>query len=112
MKVNLAQELRDVSGKPILTPPGPAGSEPEPVTVRYACTGALLAVGPRERDQTLDQKMRRHRLAKTIEGAEDYVELSAEDVVLLKECANTAWPTAVLGPLVDAIDPPGGAPAA
>lgn len=106
MKVNLAQELYDIYGKKIMTPHGPEDIAPAPLTVRYGCSAALMAAAPNERALTLDQKMRRHRLGARIEHHPDSdIDLTAEDVVLLKEYINTTWPTAVVGPLVDAIDP-------
>ncbi len=58
------------------------------VTLGVACTNALLAADPEERN--LDSKVKKYHLHLRIFGKEE-VEITSDEIVLLKKCINAAY---------------------
>lgn len=111
MKIDVTQQLMNLDNTPIITGKrtcptcGQAVSEPEPMTVRLAATGALTASFRTEPDLAGEQKVRRFHLALRLadEGKPD---LKAEDIVLIKKLVGMMWGSVIVGRMWEILDPP------
>jgi hypothetical protein len=95
---NLNIEIMDLDERPIMD----AGKV---ITLKSVCTSALLFQDPSSPPISGDQKFLRWELAKRIHGEKDHVDLSAEEVSLLKEAVNRIYAPLIYGRLCEAIDP-------
>ena len=77
----------------------------EPYTLRRGMINALLGVLQGDEKLNGEQKLKLFRLAETVEG-NDEVELSAEDLALIKERIGRGMSAALLGSLYAAIEQP------
>ncbi len=101
MRVQLQEIIHDLSGKP-LTDPQDSGS---PLTIGRACIGALLGASPRENPDGTE-KFRRWQLAQKMSGQAS-VDLSIEEVALVKKLVGEAWTATVVGPVWIALEKAG-----
>lgn len=104
MKIDTSAVMIDVWGKTIRMPPAAGATEGAVITVGDACILSLIADHPEDRQERLEVKLQRFRLAETLRAGGE-VDLKADDIVLIKQLANRIWTVSVLGPLVAAIDP-------
>jgi len=100
MLKRLNVEVNDLDGKAVLDP-----DSGKPATLKSATTSALLFQGQDDSKMTGDQKLARFALAKKVHDASDTVDLTAEEIVLIKECVNKIFTPLVYGRLVEALDP-------
>lgn len=94
---NLDAVINDLEGKPIM------GSE-KPLTFRTAMVQALSHEAPPnprtgEQSETGESRFRRWNIASKIQNANDEVELSVEDVSLVKTKVGEAFVMVVVGPV-------------
>lgn len=94
MKRNLTVNILDLSGAEVLEPDGAGGVRPIPA--RVVARNALLARRPNE-DLKLEDQMTRYNLAKRIEATPDDVELSAEEIALIKRLVAQNYAPLVTG---------------
>lgn len=94
MKRNLNQVLVTLAGKPI-----PVSAEPgsELLTLRTVSVNALLSSFDEERALPGAAKLERYQLATRINAADGDIELSAEEVALLKQLIGKAYTVLVVG---------------
>ena len=92
--------VRDLDNKDVMDP-----ESGKVATLKGAVSSALLFQGQDSERLTGDQKLQRFALAKKVYDAEDKVDLTAEDVVLIKDCVNRIFTPLVYGRLVEALDP-------
>ena len=102
MKIDFNQELRTISGTPLKDPDG------KPITLKWACTEALLAAYPKE-EATGADKIMRFKLAHLIEPGGTH-DLKSEQVVELKKLADK-WTgmitsgTLIYGQMIEMLEP-------
>ena len=99
MEVNVSHAFKNLDGKPI------KDDEGTEFTLKMACTNALLANHPNEKDITGTEKARRYNLAMDIHKAKDKIDLRSEDVTLLKELIAKMGSPLVVGQAYEILDP-------
>lgn len=98
MKINLNQDVVDFDGKVInikFEEDGPL----VPQTLRSICFTAVTSVTPQDRSKTPDTAMKLYGLAQKLfnDGKDDgLVELSAEEIVLIKDRINSTYPSVII----------------
>jgi len=92
--MNLNTEITDFDGN----------SFPDKPTIKSAVMGSLINVLRGDETLAAEQKVKMFELAMRIHGAEQ-IELTAEDVSLIKERVGKAYPPMVVGRVFQAIDP-------
>ena len=70
-------------------------------TLRMAMVNAILS--PVEKESGMD-KVKKYELAKRIHNAKDEVELSAEDISLIKERIGEVFPALIVGQVFDLLE--------
>lgn len=100
MKVNVAKQLLDLSGKPL------KGADGAVLTLG-GIAGQVLATSLDEPAVSQVEKTRRFLLAVKIAGADLPVDLSVEDISLLKRLVDKVFPAPLVsGQFAAIIDPP------
>ena len=75
------------------------------ITLRRVSTNALQSAFKSEENIAAEEKIKRYELAKKIVKAKDSpVDLSTDDVVLIKQCMNKLYGTLVVGPAFDILE--------
>lgn len=97
MKIDFSKQLVNLNGEPLKE-----DASNKPVTLGYVIVNALLADNPRE---PLDgtEKLERYELAKAIYKGERN-DLSAEEVVLIKQLVGKLLSTLVVGQIFEMLD--------
>lgn len=72
-------------------------------TLGYVCTEALMATYRNEEQLSAEKKVGRYKLAQKIVG-EGEIELSVEEVALLKELVGKAFGPSVVGPAYELLE--------
>jgi hypothetical protein len=101
MKINFDSVITGIDGEPIKTKdqrPGKDGGREtfeRDFVLRDVAVNALLAEPQDRNAKPLDgkEKVRRTRLADKIYGCHEPINISAEDVVLIKDQVNAIYPT-------------------
>ncbi len=94
----LSPELLEESAKIIAEETG------KPLTLSSIAVEALQAQFDDERQLSGDDKLKRWKLAVKVHGAAEPVELSAEDIALIKRLVGKAYSAAVVGPAFLALE--------
>ncbi len=89
LKTFEGEDIQDETGKPI--------------TLRTACVRALLYTAPND---TTDgqKKFERYKLAEKIMGAKGHVELTAEELALIKQLVGVIYVTVLVGRIYEALE--------
>lgn len=110
MKFNLNVVLKNLDGSPVTEAVVDRMEEGKQVvrkvvevTMAGIATNALLSV-PQEQDMPTQVKYNRYKLAQRIAGAEGEVELSAEEVSMLKDLIGKAYAPLVVGQAFDLLE--------
>lgn len=82
-----------------------AGDSAEPLTIAWAISNALVNT-PQLDAMSIEESMRRYNLHTRISDA-NVVELSAEDIVLIKNAVAATYTPIIVGQIVSEIDPAG-----
>lgn len=104
MKVNVRYKFKDLTGKVIKDPEG------NPFELKTVINNVLLALDPpqasgRSAEQTSgDEKARRYMLAVKVYGAKDFVELSVEDVAMIKDLIGKTQAPLVVGQAYEVLE--------
>lgn len=108
--VDLSKIVLDFTGKPVpdttfVTPADPQCEKCAPLTLAGVLVRALIS--PLEEDKSGDplQGLTRYMLAQRINATPSAVELTTEEVVVLKRRIGRAWGPLVSGQTILAIDP-------
>lgn len=96
MKKSLKYEMRNLKGGPLTSGP-PAN---EPLVYKNLLSGCLFAESRDGSRLTSAQRRDRWLLAQRIEAATDEVELSSEEITLLKELCASEYPTLASGQII------------
>lgn len=100
-KIDLSGEVTGFDGAPLMRPK-PGGSE-QPWTYGAAAAEAVLTTDPKQPARPANL-VERHLLAQQLHAGGE-VELSAEQVVMIKNGAALAFRPVLAGPLILRIDP-------
>jgi hypothetical protein len=95
MKIELTTVINNLDEQPVLEAPG------KPLTLRIAIIHALTTDERGEGKQKFD----RYELAVKIKRAGQSIDLTAEEVVTIKECVGKAYYPVVVGPVFNLLDP-------
>lgn len=101
MKRNLNQPINDMNGIPI-TEPHAEGART--VTVKKIAVDALLANYEDERNLSGEDKVKRFRLAQKIHVAEDEIEITAEEISLIKRLVGKGYAPLAVGQVFDLLE--------
>jgi hypothetical protein len=102
MKVNFCAVVVDYRGEPIQTKDSEK-SEPREMLMKDAACQALVAHLPGE-DATPQLQLRKFQLSKTIWKSGGVINISTEDVALIKNVVSKAFAPAVAGSFCDQIE--------
>lgn len=99
MKIDFSSQLLGLDGKQIIMP------DEKPAVLSSVCVTALMAIYPDEVSLSGDEKYRRYKIAGLIYpgGA---IEITAEDVALLKKLTAKCYGPLIVGPAHDALEKP------
>ena len=103
MNLNVATVLFDLEEEPMKTPKG------KDATVRFVFCEALILPSQKEGEIEGQEKARRFALAQKIAASQETVDLSVDDVALLKKLIGNGFPVLVVGQvyrLIEAADKP------
>lgn len=95
MKINLCETMKALDGHPLMDK-NSQGSVVE-LTVKMVLLEALLRVHPGDDRLSGMEKMRRFDLAKRIYDTKEYIDISHEEIVLLKESVGLKLPVLIVG---------------
>lgn len=107
MKRDFSTVLRNLRGEIIRvedpTRPRPEGEEPPPATLAFVATEALMQHVRGDENMSGEQKLRLYRLAgKVVHGG--VVEVTAEEIALLKERIGKGYGPNIVGPAYELLD--------
>jgi len=102
MKIKINQIFVGEDGK---TPLKDNVDTPTPITLRIVCIKAVL--NPLK-DDDFNKKMEKYNLWKLFLKAEDVVELTAEEITILKQSIDQCWIPLILGQAVEMLEQKGG----
>lgn len=109
MKIDVTKKLVDLSGKPIVQPKSDQDRKPnekpemEDITLKMVSVNAILVVDPKK-PCSGEEKVKRYELAKRIYAADAEVELSAEDIVLIKNSVHDGFQPIISGQVVEILE--------
>lgn len=105
MKINFSQEIKTIEGDTLLRPKQVGDKiEQVPALLKWAVVEALLAPQQSE-DLTGEQKAQRYELALKIQAAEGELEVSVDDVSLIKSLTDAQFTPLVVGQVRRMLDP-------
>jgi len=107
MQADFSRTLKGLDGKDLALK-GEDGTETV-LTVGAACINALMAAPPDDRS-TGEEKLKRYRLGMKILNGAGAVNVTAEEVTMLKGRVGEVHSPLVVGQVYDALDPPEPAP--
>ncbi len=103
MQFDVEKELKDFNGNPLKDGTVDVDGKPKSLTLRTVCTEALVV--PEEVSGT--EHLRRFQLAQQVHGAEKTMDMSAEQMSLLKKLITRRYTTPlIVGQALDMLDPP------
>jgi len=92
--------IKDLDNKDITDP-----ANGKTANLKDSVTTALLFQDQNTGQLTGEEKLKRFALAKKVHDAPETVDLTAEDIVLIKDCVNKLYTTLIYARLVEALDP-------
>ncbi len=101
MKRNFDGAVTDYDGKPLMELG--ADGKPHELTIKEVCIRALNNVAANEQAVAVDEQMKRFRLARRINRGGE-VELTAEDITLLKTRIALMFAPVVTGFIVERLE--------
>ena len=96
MVIDVSKNLVQLNGKPMLD--NDDTGNVVNATVKMALVNAVLSP---EQNEKGTQKIQKYELAKKIYNAEKDVEVTAEEVVLMKKCIESAYAPLIVGQLTE-----------
>lgn len=105
MKHNMTVQVLSYTGKPFMGPPATEGGEPVPVQLKDLLIDACLNADPQEYG-TGDKKIQVYKLLDKIYRADPTVDLSSEEVTLLKNLAGKRCTVAAVGAIFELLENP------
>lgn len=102
MMIDFAKKIRNIDGEEMrLARPG---RDAIPMTLALVAIEAILADDPDANTAAL--KVERFMLASRIHGAAGELDLSPEEVALIRACVGSKCPTLICGRAFELLDPP------
>lgn len=98
MKINFDKAITDLNGNPLK-------EGDEEITLKGVCVSALMAAFPDEKLPGTD-KLKRFRLADAIYSANGPLEVSSEDISLLKKLVGDGWGVLIVGRALPLLETP------
>lgn len=102
MQIDLTTIMTKLDGMPLMQPPE-QGQPDRAWTLRDVAVTVLMNELEKERSDGI-QKLERYMLAQRIYGAESTIDLTAEQITLLKERIGRGFPAAIVGPAYAALE--------
>ena len=106
MELNLNQALRSLNGSDILSPLEEGEEERKPFLMRTVCINALLEPHPEDKNLTGEKKAKRYHLAMEIYKTKGKIDLSIDDIKLLKDLIGRMPSPLIVGQAFNILDPP------
>jgi len=91
MKIDFNVSLKDLRGKALVS------ETKELITLRMCAVNAVLALGENDHDMLGEEKVRRWKLAKLIYDGDKEIEISTEDIALVKKLIAKVYAPLVVG---------------
>lgn len=105
MKVNFSQEIKTIEGETLQRAKAVGDKvEQVPATLKWAVVEALLAPAQSE-DLTGEEKAQRYELALKIQGSAGELDVSVDDVSLIKKLCDAQFTPLVVGQVRRMLDP-------
>lgn len=101
MKVDLSGQILDMNKEPVFLTNEKGEKTDKPAKFKIICTNALLTSFEDERDLQGDEKYKRFKLADKINTADAEVELSAEEIGLIKKMVGKGYGALFVGQIYD-----------
>jgi len=106
MELNLNQVLKTLNGSDIISPPERGEKEGKPFLMRTVCINALLEPHQDDKNLTGEKKAERYHLAMEIYKTKGKIDLSIDDIKLLKDLIAKMPSPLIVGQAFDILDPP------
>ena len=106
MELDLNQVLKSLNGSDITSPPEEGGEERKPFLMRTVCINALLEPRPEDKNLTGEKKVKRYHLAMEIYKTKGKIDLSIDDIKLLKDLIGKMPSPLIVGQAFNILDPP------
>jgi len=106
MELNLNQALKNLDGTDIISPPEKDEKKGKPFLLKTACANALLGAYRGEENLSGADKTKRYHLATEIFKSNGAVDLSIDDIKLLKDLIAKMASPLIVGQAFDILDPP------
>lgn len=109
MKVNINYKFKQINGQPLSDGSFEDGGKPKALTLQSIMVQSLLAHNEREEKIDANDKYKRYSLAMKINaieaGENDHMmEMTAEDVTLLKSLIGKLWSPLVVGQAFEVLE--------
>jgi len=102
MKINPLIEIEDMDGQPM---PDSVGKDAKNFTLAKCCVNALYAQFEDEKNLSGEEKIKRYNLAEKIYAAKDKIDVTAENIALLKKLIGKAYGALIVGRAYELLDP-------
>ena len=106
MDLNLNQALKSVNGSDILSPLEEGEEERKPFLMRTVCVNALLEPNQDDKNLNGEKKAKSYHLAMEIYKTKGKIDLSIDDIKLLKDLIGRMPSPLIVGQAFDILDPP------
>lgn len=100
MLIDFQKEIKNIHGVTVKESDAP---DAKPVTLGFVAIEALLIDDPQARVSGSD-KMKRYRLAQEISKLKEALDITVEDVALIKDLIGKKFSANIVGPAYDLID--------
>lgn len=104
MKVDLSGNMLDLNKQPVMRTKENGEKTDEPVPVKVIITNALLAAFEDERELSGEDKYKRFKLADRINSAEGEVEISGEELALVKKMVGKGYNVLAVGHIYNLLE--------
>ena len=105
MEINLNHAFKNLDGTEIIGPPKKEGEKGEVFTVKAACENALLFTYKGEEGLSGPDKAARWYLAMEIYGSNGNIDISVDDIKLLKDLISKNGSPLIVGQAFEILDP-------
>lgn len=102
MKINFNQELSQINGQPLLdADTSGEGRDIKQATMKNVVVNALMFPVQEDNGET---KLKKYNLANKIYQADDAVEITIDDAVVIKKAVGKGYGPAVVGPIFNLLE--------
>jgi hypothetical protein len=97
MEINFSKNLRDLDGEDLI-------EKGQPINLKTVCVNALLAQFRDETDIDGIEKVKRYKLSTKIYDSNGNIDLSSEEISLIKKLVGKAFSTIIVGQAFDMLN--------